>query len=76
MQLVAAIFGERHADQTAAELGHEVDGFGRDFFGGHGQVAFVFAVLVVDEDDHAALADFFDGFFDGGEFLSLAHACP
>jgi len=37
------------------------------FFGGHGKVAFVFAVLVVDEDDHAALANFFDGFFYGGE---------
>ena len=40
---------------------------GRDLFGGHGEVAFVFAVLVVDEDDHAALADLFDGFFDGSE---------
>src|SRR5207245_10348189 len=38
-----------------------------NLFGGHGKVAFVFAVLVVDEDDHAALADFFDGFFDGSE---------
>src|SRR6266481_1965332 len=34
---------------------------------GHGEVAFVFAVLVVDKDDHATLADFFDGFFDGGK---------
>jgi hypothetical protein len=50
-----------------AVLGHEVDGIGGDLFGGHGEVAFVFAVLVVDEDDHAALADLFDGFFDGGE---------
>ena len=50
-------------------LGHEVDGFGGDFFGGHGEVAFVFAVFVVDEDDHASLANFFDGFFDGGELV-------
>ena len=66
-KLVAALFGERHADQAAAVLGHEVDGVGSDFFGGHGEVAFVFAVLVVHQDDHAALANFFDGFFDGGE---------
>ena len=71
VELVAALFGERQADQAAAVLGHEVDGFGGDFFGGHGEVAFVFAVFVVDEDDHAALADFFDGFFDGGE-LSMS----
>ena len=64
------------ADQAAAVLGHEVDGFGRDFFGGHGEVAFVFAVFVVDQDDHAALADFFDGFFDGGENgFSGGHVC-
>jgi len=31
----------------------KVDGVGGDFFGGHGEVAFVFAILVVDEDDHA-----------------------
>src|SRR5882724_7629658 len=71
MELVAAVFGERHADESAAELGHEVDGVRRDFFGGHGEVAFVFAVLVVDEDDHAAVADLFDGFFDGGEMVSM-----
>ncbi len=67
VELVAAIFREGHADQAAAMLGHEVDGVGTDLFGGHGKVAFVFAVLVVDEDYHAALADFFDGFLDGGE---------
>ena len=71
VEVVAAIFRERHADEAAAELGHEVDGFGRDFFGGHGEVAFVFAVLVIDEDDHAAVADFFDGLFDSGEVVSM-----
>ena len=67
VEFVAALFGEGHADQTTAVLGHEIDGLGRDFFGGHGEVTFVFAVLIVDEDDHAALANLFDGFFDGSE---------
>src|SRR6266850_2037759 len=67
VQLIAALFGEGKADQAAAVLGHEVDGVGRDLFGGHGEVAFVFAVLVVNEDDHAALANFFDSFLDSGE---------
>jgi len=67
VQLIATLFGERKANEAAAVLGHEVDGVGRNLFGGHGEVAFVLAVLVVNEDDHAALANFFDGFFDGGE---------
>ena len=67
VQLVATLFCEGKADEAAAVPSHEVDGVGRNLFGGHGEVAFVFAVLVVNKDDHAALADFFDGFFDGGE---------
>ena len=50
IQFVATLFGEREADQPTAELGHEVDGVGRNLLGGHGQVAFVFAVFVVDEE--------------------------
>ena len=38
--------------------GHEIDDFRRDLFGGDGEVAFVFAILVVDHDQHAAGADF------------------
>ncbi len=77
IKLFAAFFGERETDEAAAELGHEIDGFGSDFFRGHGEVAFVFAVLVIDQDDHAALADFLDGFFDGGEIgLVVAHDFP
>jgi len=67
VEFFTALLGEREADEAAAELGHKVDGFGSNFLGGQGKVAFVFAVFVVDEDDHAALADFFDGFFYGGE---------
>src|SRR6266446_1623748 len=67
VQLIAALFGEWKADQAATVLSHEVDGVRGDFLGCHGEIAFVFAVLVVNEDDHAALANFFDGFFDGGE---------
>ena len=66
-QRVAALLGEREANQPAAKLRHEVDGFGRHFFRRHREVAFVFAVFVVHQDDHAALANFFDGFFDAGE---------
>jgi hypothetical protein len=73
-QRVAALFGHGEADQAAAEFSHEVDGFGRDFFGGHRQIAFVFTVFVVHQDDHASGADFVEGFFDGSEWrFSVGH---
>ena len=71
-KLVAALLGQRQADQAAAVLGHEVDGFGRYFFRRHREVAFVFAVFVVDQDDLPALADFFEGFLDGCKWEYLA----
>jgi hypothetical protein len=66
-QVFEALVGHGEADQAASVLGHEVDGFGGDSFRSEGQVAFVFAVFVVDDDDHAAGADFFDGGGDVGE---------
>ena len=56
-QVLQPLLGHGQADQAASVLGHEVDGFGRDLLGGHRQVAFVLAVLVVDDHDHAAGAD-------------------
>ena len=56
--MIGALLGEGQADEAAAVAGHEVDGFRGDVLGGQGQVAFVFAVFVVDHDDHAAGADF------------------
>jgi len=52
------------ADQTPAVHRHEIDGFGGDELGGHAQVALVFSVLVVHEDDHFAIADILNGFLD------------
>ena len=63
---------QRQADQAAAEARHEVDGLGRDMVGGDDQVALVLAVLVVDEDDHAAAADDLDAALDVIEVV-LAH---
>ena len=60
-QGVAALRSEGEADESAAVGGHEIDDFGRDFFRGDGEVAFVFPVLIVDDDEHAAGADLLDG---------------
>ena len=70
-QLPAALAGQRQADQAARVGDHEVDVGRLDQFGRHDQIALVFAILVVDDDDHAAVADFFQQFGDGGE----THAC-
>ncbi len=71
--MLEALFGHRQADQAASELGHEVDGFGRDFFGGEGEVAFVLAIFVVDHHDHAAGADFLNCIGDVGEGVLGTH---
>jgi hypothetical protein len=68
---VGTFFGESEADEAAAVFGHEVDGFGRGELGGEGEVAFVFAVFVVDDDDHAAGLEVGDGGGDGGEACVL-----
>ncbi|MNC24362.1 hypothetical protein D3C75_724150 [compost metagenome] len=41
-------------------LGHEVDVLGAHALGGHDQVAFVLAILVIHENDHLALANVLD----------------
>ena len=73
-EMLEAFLGHGQADQAASKLGHEVDGFGRDFFGGEGKVAFVLAVFVVDDDDHAAGADFLNRVGDVGKWVLGTHA--
>src|SRR6185312_3247803 len=43
----------RHADDAAGVPDHERDGFGSGPLGGHDQIAFVLAILVIDDDHHA-----------------------
>ena len=44
-------------------------GLGRGQLGGDDEVAFVLPVLVVDQDEHAAVARVLDQLLDGGEVL-------
>ena len=57
-ELLAAGLGQGQANQATAVFGHEIDGFGRDVLGGHDEVAFVFAVFFIDQDDHATGLEF------------------
>ena len=64
----------RQADQAAPVLRHEVDRLRRHLRRRHRQVALVLAILVVDDDDHAAGADGVDGVLDRGERAAPAGA--
>jgi len=43
--------------------GHEIDYLGCDLLGGADQIALIFAIFVVNDDDHLAVADIGDSFF-------------
>ena len=59
-KLLDPLARQRQADQATRMLGHEVDRFGRGALRGNYEVALVFAVLVIDQDEHPALAGFLD----------------
>ncbi len=67
VELPAPLLGQREADEAAGVAGHEVDRLGRDEVGGKHEVALVLAVLLVDEDDHAAGLEVGDDVGDRGE---------
>ena len=69
MQRVAAFGSQRQTDQSAAVCGHEVNGLRRDALGGHGEVALIFAVFIVDYHQHAPSAHLLNGLGNGGERL-------
>jgi hypothetical protein len=66
-----APLGQGQADEAAPLAGHEIDGLGRRQIRGHGQVALVLTILVVDHDDQLAGADVGDGLGDGDAGTSL-----
>src|SRR5207237_3877235 len=73
LQLVPTLAEHRHAHKAARVRDHEVHGLGGDLVGGHDEVAFVFAVLVVDDDEDPTLPDLLDRLFDRRE---AAHHAP
>ncbi|MNQ88269.1 hypothetical protein D3C85_1035260 [compost metagenome] len=66
-QALAVLLGQGQADQPPCFTGHEADGLGVAAFGGDQQVAFVFAVFVVHQQDHLALAVVLENVFDAVE---------
>jgi hypothetical protein len=47
--------------------GHEIYSFRSNFIGGNGKVALIFTVFVIDNDEHAASPEFFEGAGDVGK---------
>ena len=57
IQLSRTLRSDGHADQSAGFRGEEIDDLRRYFFGGDNQIAFVFTILIIHQDDHSAGAD-------------------
>lgn len=72
LEAVALLAGEREADDAASVGDHEVDGFGGAGLGGVDDVAFIFAVFVVDEDDGLARPQVGQDVLDGAHRHGLA----
>jgi hypothetical protein len=59
-ELIDARFAQRQADQAPAMLGHEVDRVRSRHLGRDDEIALILAVVIVDQDEHAAVAGFID----------------
>src|SRR5208283_3919994 len=62
-QLIEPRPSQGQADQASSVGGHKVDGLRRDHFCRHDQVAFVLAILIIDDDNHASASKFANGVF-------------
>ena len=56
-----------HAKLPTPFANHEVDDFRRDLFGGADEIAFVFPVFGIDDNDHLSAADGGNGVVDRGK---------
>ena len=70
LELGEAFFAGGDERYAAAELDHEVDGGGGAFVGGDDEIAFVFSVFIIDDDDHSSVLQFFENVGDGAEWHS------
>ena len=71
-QFLDAVPGQRQADEAAAVGDHEIDRVGGRHLRRDDQIALIFAILVIDQDEHPAVARFGDNFFGGGHRRQVA----
>ena len=72
-QLLTAFAGEREADEASPVSRHEIDRLGCRHLRGDDEIAFVLAILVVDENEHAAIARLLDDLLDRRRDFDEAH---
>jgi hypothetical protein len=63
-QVEHALAGQRQANEATAVRGHEIDRRRGRHLRGNDQIAFVLAVLVIDQHEHSAVARFVDDVLD------------
>jgi hypothetical protein len=66
-KLVGTLAGDGKADQAAAVHRHEIDRVRGRHLRGDDEVALILPVLVVDQDEHPAVAGLLDNLLDAGE---------
>ena len=73
-ELLDALAGHREADKAAGATRHEIDRIRRGELRRHDEIALVLPVLVIDQDEHAAVARLLDQFI--GSRRGIATARP
>lgn len=71
LQSFCPVFCDGQADQAAGVTRKKRNMFGRDYIGGDNKVAFVFAILVIHDQDHIAQTEFVENVFNGAD----SHFC-
>src|SRR5579884_1020783 len=62
MKAVADLRRQRQTDQAPPVFRHKIDNFRSDLLSCNREIAFVFAILVVDDDQHASGPELLDSF--------------
>src|SRR5690606_22109810 len=73
-QLLTTVFNERCADQSASVCSHKVDNLRRHRLRSTNEVTFVFAVFIINHDNHLAIPDIFNGLLNRIQFY-ITHFC-
>jgi hypothetical protein len=78
VESVGAVLVQGEADQPAPEPGHEINRVGIGHLRRNDEIALVFPVLGIDQDEHSSSLGVFNNFLDGGKLarqLFLMQGC-
>jgi hypothetical protein len=70
-KLLDPFLAEREADQAASVLGHKIDRVGSRHLRRDDEIALILAILVIDQDEHPAVARLVDQLFGTGKVTPL-----